>query len=115
MTDLNEALARPGDGPVAPAPHVAEPKKSSRKAADAPDPALAALQAENAALKAQMEQVLTALAALTPGTPAAEQVKRNELDRKRPFSKTRTLSGGVTHEQDGRIFDARGRLIESEA
>ena len=108
MTDLNEALARPGDTP---APSATESKKSSRKA-DAPDPTLAALQAENAALKAQMEQVLTALAALTPGTPAAEQAKRNELDRSRPYSKTRTLSGGVTHEQDGRTFDARGRLID---
>ena len=109
MTDLNNALTRPGDTPAPPL--VLEPKKSSRKA-DAPDPALAALQAENIALKAQMDQVLKALAALTPGTPAAEQVKRNELDRSRPYSKTRTLSGGVTHEQDGRTFDARGRLID---
>jgi hypothetical protein len=106
MTDtIDEALNRPGDE-VAPVP-----KKPSRaKAAPVePGPDLAAENAELKARLAAIEKVLSAM-----GSPVPEPTEPaiiDTLDTNRPYSKTRTMGGGVTFSQDGRTFNARGTLM----
>lgn len=123
MTDLNEALVRPSDEP-GPAPK--KPRKSLVEGMPVPvigavpvappvavDPVAAAfdaVQAENAELKARLDRMEQLLMALAPAAAPAP-VKRDELDLNRPYSKTRTMGGGVTFEQDGRKFNARGQLM----
>lgn len=114
MTDtIDEALNRPGDEVPAPAP---APKKPSRtKAAPAavePGPDLAAENAELKARLAAIEKVLMAMGSPVP--EPTEPTKRDTLDTDRPYSKTRTMGGGVTFSQDGKKFDARGRLMSGE-
>ena len=105
MTDLNEALVRPSDEPAK------KPRKSLTKGPPVPVAAPTVdLAAENAELKARLDRMEQLLAALVPAAASAP-VKKNELDQNRPYAKTRTMGGGVTFEQDGRTFNARGQLM----
>lgn len=116
-------LNRPGDevGPIntigglpeQSIPTGRKPRKSLSETGPMPTTGEPDLRAENAELKARldrMEQVLLALGANV--RPAADApVKTDELDKNRRYSKTRTMGGGVTFEQDGRKFNARGQLM----
>ena len=111
MTDtIDEALNRPGDE-VAPVP---APKKAPRtKAAPVePGPDLAVENTELKARLAAIEKVLLAMG--SPVSEPTEPAKRDTLDTDRPYSKTRTMGGGVTFSQDGKKFDARDRLMSGE-
>ena len=117
MTDeLKDALNRPGDEP-APVLAVKKPRKSLPETEQMPtvgaDPVAAAfdaVQKENTELKARLDRMEQLLAALAPAAAPAP-VKKDELDLNRPYAKTRTMGGGVTFEQDGRTFNARGQLM----
>lgn len=71
---------------------------------------LQAIRDENAALRAMLENIQQQLRSQAGPVQAAPAGKVS-IDKTRPFSKTRTSGGGVTYEQDGRIFNARMELI----
>lgn len=102
---MDESILKTGDEPAVEA-------KPAPKTKDQ----IAALQLENTALRDELQalkdmvQALASAQAPAPGKPPVKNPK--ELDWDRPAAKTRTMTGGVTFEQDGKTFDARGRLIE---
>lgn len=113
MTDtIDEALNRPGDEVPTPTPTPKKPSRSKTVAAVEPGPDLAVENAELKARLAAIEKVLLAMGSPVP--EPTEPAKRDTLDTDRPYSKTRTMGGGVTFSQDGKKFDARGRLMSGE-
>lgn len=107
MTDLNEALARPGDEQPAPPPAPAEPKSKKLKSAE-PDE-LATLRAQNESLT---QLVMEMRAKLMPDSPEKKANDAMQFDKKRPFAKHRTTEHGVWYEQDGRKYNGKFELVK---
>lgn len=102
---MDESILKTGDEPAVEA-------KPAPKTKDQ----IAALQSENTALRDELQalkdmvQALASVQAPAPGKPPVKNPK--ELDWDRPAAKTRTITGGITYEQDGKVFSSSGRLIE---
>lgn len=72
---------------------------------------LQAVKDENANLRAMLESIQAQLRGKVDAPVATVSDKPAMLDESRPYAKTRTSSGGVTFEQDGLVFNARGVLM----
>lgn len=105
------SLERKGDE-LNPAPPFMDEAQGGA-AATAADPAdeMQMIRDENAKLRAMLESIQMQLRAKVDAPVATVAERPAVLDESRPYAKTRTNSGGVTFEQDGLTFNARGALI----
>ena len=105
------SLERKGDEVIPAPPFMEETPAVEESTVAQPVDEIQMIRAENAALRKMLEDIQMQLRAKVDAPVATVAEKPAVLDESRPFAKTRTSSGGVTFEQDGVTFNARGVLM----